>query len=99
MNGRRRVIITHCPTLARHLTNTARLREYFDMDVKDDMIAYYAKQGYYHPKNPSDLRIQLQTAYDMLELFTCKKSIATIGLVLIDCTPCIACFDTFLRFE
>jgi hypothetical protein len=63
--------------------NTARLQEYFDMDVEDDTIAYYAKQGYFHPKNPSDLRIQLQTAHDILELLTCKKSIATKGLAYI----------------
>ena len=63
--------------------NTARLREYFDMDVEDDTIAYYAKQGFFHPKNPNDLRTQLQTAHDMLELLTCEKSIATVGLAYI----------------
>jgi hypothetical protein len=63
--------------------NTARLREYFDMDVEDDTIAYYAKQGFFHPKNPNDLRTQLQTAHDMLELLTCKQSIATVGLAYI----------------
>ena len=63
--------------------NTARLREYFDLDVEDDTIAYYAKQGFFHPKNPSDLQTQLQTAHDMLELLTCKKSIATAGLAYI----------------
>ena len=63
--------------------NTARLREYFDLDVEDDTIAYYAKQGFFHPKNPSDLHTQLQTAHDMLELLTCKNSIATAGLAYI----------------
>ena len=63
--------------------NTARLREYFDLDVEDDTIAYYAKQGFFHPKNPSDLHTQLQTAHDMLELLTCKESIATTGLAYI----------------
>ena len=63
--------------------NTARLREYFDLDVEDDTIAYYAKQGFFHPKNPSDLHTQLQTAHDMLELLTCKESIATAGLAYI----------------
>ena len=63
--------------------NTARLREYFDLDVEDDTIAYYAKQGFFHPKNPGDLHTQLQTAHDMLELLTCKKSIATTGLAYI----------------
>ena len=61
--------------------DTARLREYFDMDVEDDTIAYYAKQGFFHPKDPNDLRTQLQTAHDsMMELLTCEKSIATVGL-------------------
>ena len=63
--------------------NTARLREYFDLDVEDDTIAYYAKQGFFHPKNPGDLHTQLQTAHDMLELLNCKKSIATTGLAYI----------------
>ena len=62
---------------------TASLREYFDMDVEDSTIAYYAKQGFFHPKTPDDLRIQLQTAHDMLELITCKGSIATKGLAYI----------------
>ena len=59
------------------------MREYFDLDVEDDTIAYYAKQGFFHPKNPGDLHTQLQTAHDMLELLTCKKSIATTGLAYI----------------
>lgn len=63
--------------------NTARLREYFDLDVEDDTIAYYAKQGFFHPKNPNDLHTQLQTAHDMLEILTCKKSISTAGLAYI----------------
>ena len=42
--------------------NTARLREYFDMlEVTDETIKFYAKQGFFHPKNPHDMRIQLQT--------------------------------------
>ena len=61
-------------------SNTATLREYFGMDVEDSTVAYYAKQGFFHPTNSHDLRIQLQTALDMLELLTCKNSIATAGL-------------------
>jgi hypothetical protein len=61
-------------------THTATLREYFDMDVEDATIAYYAKQGFFHPTNPHDLRIQLESAMDMLELLTCTNSIATHGL-------------------
>ena len=61
-------------------SNTATLREYFGMDVEDSTVAYYAKQGFFHPTNSHDLRIQLQTALDMLELLTCTNSIATSGL-------------------
>jgi hypothetical protein len=61
-------------------THTATLREYFDLDVEDATIAYYAKQGFFHPTNPHDLRIQLETAMEMLELLTCPNSVATHGL-------------------
>jgi hypothetical protein len=61
-------------------TNTATLREYFDMDVEDATIANGAKQGFFHPTNPHDLRIQLETSIKMLELLTCPNSIATHGL-------------------
>ncbi|KAI2504386.1 hypothetical protein MHU86_10065 [Fragilaria crotonensis] len=64
-------------------STTASLREYFDMDVEDDTIAYYAKQGFFHPTNAHDLKTQLQTAFEMLELLTCKGSIATKGLAYI----------------
>jgi len=63
--------------------DTATLREYFDLDVTDDTIAYYAKRGYYHPTNVHDLRVQLQTAREFLELVTCPGSIATHGLAYI----------------
>ena len=54
------------------------------MEVTDETIAFYAKQGFFHPTNPNDMRIQLQTApHDMLELLTCKGSIATRGLAYI----------------
>ena len=60
--------------------STAKLWEYFDMEVTDDTLAFYAKQGFFHPTNPNDMRIQLQTAHNFLELLTCKRSIATEGL-------------------
>ena len=63
--------------------STAKLREYFDMEVTDATIAFYAKQGFFHPANPNNMRVQLQTAHDMLELLTCKRSIATRGLAYI----------------
>ena len=56
------------------------LREYLGMDVDETTLEFYSKQGYFTPKSPSDLRVQLQTALSMLELLTCKKSIATRGL-------------------
>ena len=59
---------------------TATLREYFGMDVDDSTVEYYAKQGFFHATNQHDLRIQLQTALEMLELLTCENSIATKGL-------------------
>ena len=43
-------------------------------------MEYYSKQGYFAPSNPHDLRVQRQTALDMLELLTCPQSIATEGL-------------------
>jgi hypothetical protein len=56
------------------------LREYLGMDVEESTLDYYLKQGYYTPSNPNDLRIQLQTALDMLELLTCDGTIAGKGL-------------------
>jgi hypothetical protein len=61
-------------------STTATLREYFGMDVDDSTVEYYAKQGFFHATNQHDLRVQLQTALEMLELLTCKNSIATNGL-------------------
>ena len=63
-------------------SSTATLREYFDLDVEDATVAYYAKQqGFFHLTNLHDLRIQLEAALEMLlELVTCAKSIATHGL-------------------
>lgn len=63
--------------------DTAKLRDYFGMQVEDSTIAYYAKQGFFSPENPHDLHTQLQTALRMLELLTCKGSIASAGLAYI----------------
>lgn len=63
--------------------DTAKLRDYFGMKVEDSTIAYYAKQGFFSPENPNDLHTQLQTAFRMLELLTCKGSIASTGLAYI----------------
>jgi hypothetical protein len=64
-------------------SDTAKLRDYFDMKVEDSTVAYYAKQGFFSPENPNDLHTQLQTAFRMLELLTCKGSIASSGLAYI----------------
>ena len=61
-------------------STTATLREYFHLDVEDATVAFYAKQGFFHPTNVHDRRIQLETALEMLELVTCPRSIATEGL-------------------
>ena len=48
-------------------STTATLREYFGMDVDDTTVEYYAKQGFFHATNQHDMRVQVQTALDMLE--------------------------------
>jgi hypothetical protein len=47
-------------------STTATLRESFGMDVDDSTIGEYAKQGFFHATKQQDLRIQLQTALEML---------------------------------
>ena len=59
------------------------LREYLGMDVDESTLAFYMKQGFYTPKSPHDLRVQLQTALDMLELLTCDGTIAGKGLAYV----------------
>ena len=56
------------------------LREYLGMDVDESTLEYYTKQGYFAPSNPHDLRVQLQTSVDMLQLLTCPGSIAAAGI-------------------
>ena len=60
--------------------STELLREYLGMDVEESTLEYYLKQGYYTPSTPNDLRIQLQTALDMLQLLTCDGTIAGRGI-------------------
>ena len=48
--------------------------------LEESTLEYYMKQGYYTPSTPNDLRIQLQTALDMLQLLTCDGTIAGRGL-------------------
>ncbi|KAI2507375.1 hypothetical protein MHU86_7095 [Fragilaria crotonensis] len=59
------------------------LREYLGMEVDESTLAFYMKQGFYTPSNPNDLRIQLKTALDTLELLTCDGTIAGKGLAFI----------------
>jgi hypothetical protein len=59
------------------------LREYLGMDVEESTLEYYMKQGYHTPSTPNDLRIQLKTALDMLELLTCDGTIAGKGLAYV----------------
>ncbi len=59
------------------------LREYLGVDVDETTLDFYAKQGFYTPKTPHDLRVQLQTALDMLELLTCDGTIAGKGLAYV----------------
>ena len=74
-----------CPKNVEASLNTnksdiALLRDYFGLDVDDDTVNHYAKQGWFYPSNHYDLRVQLKTALSMLELLTGEGSIATHGL-------------------
>ena len=55
------------------------LRKYLGMDVAEATLEFHLKQGFYTPKTPHDLRVQLQTALNMLELLTCDGTIAGKG--------------------
>ena len=61
----------------------ARMRDLFEADVDEETISYYSKQGYYAATNQHNLRIQLQTALDILSLLLGVGSIATQGLAYI----------------
>ncbi|KAI2497631.1 hypothetical protein MHU86_16880 [Fragilaria crotonensis] len=52
------------------------LREYLGMEVDEATLEFYMRQGFYTPNTPHDLRVQLQTAHDTLELLTCDGTIA-----------------------
>ena len=74
-----------CPKNVEASLNTnksdiALLRDYFGLDVDDDTVNHYAKQGWFYPSNHYDLRVQLQTACATIELLTGKGSIASQGL-------------------
>ena len=60
--------------------STDLLREYLGMDVEESTLAYYMTQGFYTPSTANDLRVQLQTVLDTLELLTCDGTIAGKGL-------------------
>ena len=74
-----------CPKNVEASLNTnksdiALLRDYFDLDVDNETVNHYAKQGWFYPSNHYDLRVQLKTACAMLELLTGEGSIASHGL-------------------
>ena len=52
------------------------LREYLGMDVDEAALEFYLKQGFYTPKMPNGLQVQLQTALNMMEMLTCNGIIA-----------------------
>ncbi|KAI2496250.1 hypothetical protein MHU86_18254 [Fragilaria crotonensis] len=59
------------------------LREYLGMEVDEATLEFYMRQGFYTPNTPHDLRVQLQTAHDTLELLTCDGTIAGKGLAYV----------------
>jgi hypothetical protein len=74
-----------CPKNVEASLNTnkadiALLRDYFGLDVDDDTVNHYAKQGWFYPSNQYDLRVQLNTACAMINLLTGEGSIASQGL-------------------
>lgn len=74
-----------CPKNVEASLNTnksdiALLRDYFGLDVDDDTVNHYAKQGWFYPSNHYDLRVQLKTACAMIDLLTGEGSIAAQGL-------------------
>ena len=58
----------------------ARLRDLFEASVDEETILHYSKQALFAASNHHDMRVQLQTALDMLELLLGAGSIATKGL-------------------
>ena len=58
----------------------ARLRDLFGAKVDDETIAHYSKQGLFAASNHHDMRVQLQTALDMLSLVVGPGSVSTKGL-------------------
>ena len=61
----------------------ARLRDLFEAKVDEETILHYSKQGLFAASNHHDMRVQLQTALDMLELLLGASSIATKGLAYV----------------
>ncbi len=61
----------------------ARIRDLFDAQVDDKTILHYSEQGLFSASNHHDLRVQLQTAFDMLELILGPGTIAPQGLAFV----------------
>ena len=74
-----------CPKNVEASMNTSKadvalLRDYFGLDVDDDTVSHYARQGWFYPSNHYDLRVQLKAARDMIDLLAGENSIASHGL-------------------
>ena len=61
----------------------ARLRDLFEASVDEETILHYSKQGLFAASNHHDMRVQLQTALDMLEILLGAGSVATKGLAYV----------------
>ena len=61
----------------------ARMRDLFQAKIDDKTILHYSKQGLFLASNHHDLRVQLQTALEMLELILGPEFIAGQGLAYV----------------
>jgi hypothetical protein len=50
-----------------------------DSKLSKEMLEYYAKMNFFLPKQYEDFLIQLEMTYKFLELFTCRKGVASSG--------------------
>jgi hypothetical protein len=56
------------------------IRETFgDAKLSEEIVKFYSKMNFYIPSSFADFMVQLETCYRTLELFTCRKGIASTG--------------------
>ena len=68
----------------KHLSKSkARIGELLGADPSDEIIDYLARQQFYVPQNPEELKIQIRAALDTLEKLLGHRSVSTVGLDLI----------------